>query len=181
MASANYGLNVYNPAIENSSLVNLLNLTFNNVGNVGVTAYNTKIDAKNFITAVRSFSFKEYVTSGTASLDVFTVHNSSPASNTATTYNQGSPDFTAYVADQSGTINGTNLPLTWWVRARYIDSKFTKSTGTVQASDRFSISLQPLVYRKLITKYIDQTQTINLSGTNGSNNATYVIPKPSGF
>lgn len=178
MASPDHNLNVYNPAIENSSLVNLLNLTFNRVGNQGVTAYNTKISAANFIAAVRSFSFTEYVTNGTPGLNVYTVHDSSPSNNNSSTYYQGSPDFTAYIAP-TDPANPSSAK-TWWVRARYVDSRFTHSDGVVENSDRFVIKLQLLVYRKLITKYIDQTQTINLGGNNGSS-STYVVPKPSGF
>lgn len=164
MASEGQNLDIYNPTVENSSLVNLLNITFSNVTNRGVESYDTKISATDFIAAVRSFSFAKSATD----LDVYTVHDSSPTGNNSSTYYQGSPDFVAYV---NTTTN------TWWIRARYINSRFTDSDGIPQNNDRFIIKLQLLVYKKLITKSVDEV-SINLGGNNGSGQT---LPKPSGF
>ena len=177
MASETFNLDVYDPTLENSSLVNLLNLNFENIPDTGITSYNTKINATNFIAAVRSFSLAKYVSGATGSIDVYTTHTSNTTANQTNVF-QGSPDFVCYVAPTNP--NDVNSEKTWWVRARYLDSRFTENDGTFRSGDRYTIKLQLLVYKKLITKYIDQTQNINLGGTTG-NSPSYVIPKPSGF
>ena len=97
------------------------------------------------------------------------MHNSNEFK-TASPYYQASPDFVAYV--QGGT---------WRVRARYLDAKFTKAGAAPIPANRFTIRLQLLVYKDLITKNI-ATPTpgagLNLGGTNGS---TSVIPTLTGF
>lgn len=167
MASTNRSLDVYDSQAGPSSLVNYLSLNFTNVPNVGVTSYDTKISAVDFTVAVRSFSIENTPTD----IDVYTVHNANLTRNTAP-YVQASPDFVAYID------NGT-----WWVRARYLNALFTKSGGVSAPADRFTIRLQLLVYKELITKNI-ATPTpgagYNLGGTAGSG-ATYVIPEPTGF
>ena len=165
MASSNRSLDVYDSQAGASSLVNYLSLNFTNVSNVGVTAYDTKISAADFTVAVRSFSIENTPTD----IDVYTMHDLN-ATKTSSPYYQPSPDFVAYV--QSGT---------WWVRARYLDAKFTKAGAGPVAADRFNIRLQLLVYKELITKNV-ATPTpgagLDLGGTNGS---TSVIPTPTGF
>ncbi|MDO5615128.1 MAG: hypothetical protein Q4G16_02985 [Cruoricaptor ignavus] len=177
MASEGEGLDVYDPSLEGSSLVNLLNLTFNNTNNTGVTAYNTKIDANNFIAAVRTFSIENYGGNSADRLKVYNVHNNNTTTN-QNAYYQGSPDFVAYVAPTDPADSSS--PKTWWVRARYLDSRFSASNGEVSNTARYTIKLQLLVYKKLITKYVEQSQNINLNGTNGSTSG-YTIPKPNGF
>ena len=167
MASSNRSLDVYDSQAGSSSLVNYLNLNFTNVSNVGVTSYNTKISAADFTVAVRSFSIENSPTD----IDVYTMHDLN-ASRTSSPYYQASPDFVAYI--QGGT---------WWVRARYLDAKFTKTGAAPVAADRFTIRLQLLVYKELITKNITSPTPAagyNLGGTNGSG-AAYVVPKPTGF
>lgn len=176
MASQAVKLDIYDPTLENSSLVNLLNLNFNNVSNVGVVSYNTKIDASEFTAAVRSFSLAKFAGGVPTTLEVYLTHNLN-TSNTQTNFYQGSPDFVCYVAPTDP--GNANSQKTWWVRARYLDSKFTENDGTIRA-DRYTIKLQLLVYKKLITKAISQTQSTNLNGTAGTSN-TYSVPKPSGF
>ena len=165
MASSNRSLDVYDSQAGASSLVNYISLNFTNVSNVGVTAYDTKISAADFTVAVRSFSIENTPTD----IDVYTMHDLN-ATKTSSPYYQPSPDFVAYV--QSGT---------WWVRARYLDAKFTKAGAGPVAADRFNIRLQLLVYKELITKN-GATPTpgagLDLGGTNGS---TSVIPTPTGF
>lgn len=165
MASSNRSLDVYDSQAGASSLVNYISLNFTNVSNVGVTAYDTKISAADFTVAVRSFSIENTPTD----IDVYTMHDLN-ATKTSSPYYQPSPDFVAYV--QSGT---------WWVRARYLDAKFTKAGAGPVAADRFNIRLQLLVYKELITKNV-ATPTpgagLDLGGTNGS---TSVIPTPTGF
>lgn len=165
MASSNRSLDVYDSQAGSSSLVNYLNLNFTNVSNVGVTAYNTKIAAADFTVAVRGYSIENSPTN----IDVYTMHDLN-ATKTSSPYYQASPDFVAYV--QGGT---------WWVRARYLNAKLTKSGAAPVDSDRFNIRLQLLVYKELITKNI-ATPTpgagLDLGGTNGS---TLVIPTPTGF
>lgn len=167
MASSNRSLDVYDPSAGNSSLVNYLSLVFTNVSNVGVAGYNTKIAASDFTVAVRSFSIENTPTN----IDVYTRHDLN-ATKTSSPYYQASPDFVAYISGG-----------TWWVRARYLDAKITKSGGVPAAADRFTIRLQLLVYKELITKNI-ATPTpgagYDLGGNNGSG-AAYVTPKPSGF
>ena len=165
MASSNRSLDVYDSQAGASSLVNYISLNFTIVSNVGVTAYDTKISAADFTVAVRSFSIENTPTD----IDVYTMHDLN-ATKTSSPYYQPSPDFVAYV--QSGT---------WWVRARYLDAKFTKAGAGPVAADRFNIRLQLLVYKELITKNV-ATPTpgagLDLGGTNGS---TSVIPTPTGF
>lgn len=165
MASSNRSLDVFDSQAGASSLVNYISLNFTNVSNVGVTAYDTKISAADFTVAVRSFSIENTPTD----IDVYTMHDLN-ATKTSSPYYQPSPDFVAYV--QGGT---------WWVRARYLDAKFTKAGAGPVAADRFNIRLQLLVYKELITKNV-ATPTpgagLDLGGTNGS---TSVIPTPTGF
>lgn len=183
MASASSRLDVYDPTLGNSGLVNYLNLKFVNVSGSGVTSYNTKISADDFIAAVRTFSLENYIAptsqvpNPAADIEVYTVHNNNTGSNQSNYY-QGSPDFATYVAPSNPS--NPNSPKTWWVRARYLNSKFSKSDASASSSDRFNIILQILVYKKLITKYVDTVQTTNLGGNDGSA-STYSIPKPSGF
>ena len=155
MASRNRSLDVYDSQAGASSLVNYISLNFNNVPNVGVTSYDTKISAVDFTVAVRSFSVENTPTD----IDVYTVHNENITRITAP-YVQASPDFVAYVQDG-----------TWRVRARYLNALFTKNGGVSAPADRFTIRLQLLVYKELITKNI-ATPTpgagLDLGGTNGS-------------
>ena len=165
MASSNRSLDVYDSEAGPSSLVNYINLNFTSVSNVGVTAYDTKINAADFTVAVRSFSIENSPTDK----DVFAIHNLNATKNSSPYY-QASPDFVAYV--QGGT---------WWVRARYLDAKFTKSGGVPAAADRFTIRLQLLVYAELITKNIPTPTPgagLNLGGTSGTG---ITIPTPTGF
>lgn len=167
MASSNRSLDVYDSQAGASSLVNYISLNFTNVSNIGVTSYNTKISAADFTVAVRSFSIENTPTD----IDVYTMHDLN-ASRTSSPYYQASPDFVAY--EQGGT---------WWVRARYLDAKFTKAGAAPVAGDRFTIRLQLLVYKELITKNIASPTPAagyNLGGTDGSG-AAYVVPKPTGF
>lgn len=90
----------------------------------------------------------------------------------ASPYFQGSPDFVAYIKDG-----------TWWVRARYLNAKFTKAAAEPLEADRFTIRLQLLVYKELITKNIASPTPAtgyDLGGTSGSEK-TYVLPRPTGF
>ena len=165
MASSNRSLDVYDSQAGASSLVNYLNLNFTNVSNVGVTAYNTKIAAADFTVAVRGYSIENSPTN----IDVYTMHDLNETK-TSSPYYQASPDFVAYV--QGGT---------WWVRARYLNAKLTKSGAAPVAADRFNIRLQLLVYKELITKNITTPTPgagLDLGGTSGS---TSIIPKPTGF
>lgn len=162
-------LNIFNPPPGKPSLVNLIDLRFNNVGNQGVVDYDTKIDAIDYVVAVRSFSLSRSATYDINDLEVYTVHNSSPSNNSSSTYFQGSPDFVAFISGG-----------TWHVRAQYKDCRFVNGDAVVESSDRFSMRIQLLAYKKIITKGINTVQTINLQGTNGSSN-TYIIPKPNGF
>ncbi len=176
MASEGVNLDIYEPSVENSSLVNLLELNLNNVPNSGISSYNTGIDGEGFIVAVRSFSLGRIV-NGERDLEVYTVHNNSPTQNSSTnTYRQGSPDFAAFLAPSNPA--NPNSPKTWHIRARYLNSRFTTNSATPSNSDRFTIRLQILVYKRLITKNIETPQTVNLNGTSGGNST---IPKPTGF
>lgn len=167
MASSNRSLDVYDSQAGASSLVNYISLNFTNVSNVGVDSYNTQISAADFTVAVRSYSIENTPTD----IDVYTIHNLNETK-TSSPYYQASPDFVAYV--QGGT---------WWITAKYIDGKLTKAGGVPSAADRFTIRLQLLVYKELITKNV-ATPTpgpgYDLGGTNGSG-APYLIPTPAGF
>ena len=167
MASSNRSLDVYDSQAGPSSLVNYLSLVFTNVSNVGVASYDTKIAAADFTVAVRSFSIENTPTN----IDVYTRHDLN-ATKISSPYFQASPDFVAYI--QGGT---------WWVRARYLDAKITKSGGVPAAGDLFTIRLQLLVYKEIITKNVTSPTPgtgYDLGGTNGSG-AAYVTPKPTGF
>ena len=151
-------------------MVNLLDLYFKNVSNRGVVSYDTKINATNYIAAVRSFSLEIYDNSNPTNpnLNVYTRHDVAPETvNNNLNYYQGSPRFYAYI--QNGT---------WWIKADYANSRFVHSDGTPDNGDRFNIRLQVIVYKKAITKSFGQAVTLDLNGANGSNDS---LSTPPGF
>lgn len=163
-------LTVFNHETATASLVNLLDLYFKNVSNRGVVSYDTKINATNYIAAVRSFSLEIYDNSNPTNpnLNVYTRHDVAPETvNNNLNYYQGSPRFYAYI--QNGT---------WWIKADYANSRFVHSDGTLDNGDRFNIRLQVIVYKKAITKSFGQAVTLDLNGANGSNDS---LSTPPGF
>ncbi len=163
-------LTIFDHVNATASLVNLLDLYFKRVTNTGISNYDTKISATDYIVAVRSFSLENYSSANptTPDLEVYTRHNTDPTTNPSR-YSQGSPRFYAFVE------NGT-----WRINADYAGAKFVTSSGVASNSDRFNIRLQVLVYKKAITKPFGQVMTEALDGTNGSGSA-YSVPTPTGF
>lgn len=167
MATSDNNLSVFNHETAAASLVNLVNLTFQNVRNQGVINYDTKISATDYIAAVRSYSLERAdITGNEDPLQVSTRHNQSTTNNN--NYVQGSPRMYAFVQDG-----------TWRITADYVDARFARLDGSVENSHRFTIKLQIMVYKKSITKPFTDVIYEDLGGTDGSSG--YAVPTPPGF
>ena len=161
LATSQNGLQLYDPALESSGLFNYLKLTLTGVSGTGITDYDTKIDANNFLVVLHNYSFKLNDGNTNVMLDY--------GDNGINDNKQGSPDVVAFKS------NGT-----WHIRARFTDSRIiaVNSSSPSRNYNNFTVDLYLMAYRRLITKQNISDVTADLGGNNGS---TQTITKPSGF
>ncbi len=156
-------LQLYDPTLGNSALFNYMKLTLTGVSKGGITDYDTKMDADNFLAVIHNYSFKladgnDYVT-----LDYVGTTGVNDS-------RQGAPDIKMFKS------NGT-----WHIKASFINSTFidyTNNTNPSTTYDNFTLTFYIMVYKRLITKQNIPDVTVDLGGTNGSSKS---INKPSGF
>lgn len=161
LATSENALQLYDPNLESSGLFNYIKLSLTNVSGDGVTDYDTKIDANNFLVVLHNYSFKLSNGNTNVMLDY--------GNNGVNDNKQGSPDVVAFKS------NGT-----WHIKAKFTDSRIIANTSTGLARDynNFTVDLYLMAYKRLITKHNISDVNADLGGTNGS---TQTISKPSGF
>ncbi len=161
LATSQNGLQLYDPALESSGLFNYLKLTLTGISGSGITDYDTKIDANNFLVVLHNYSFKLNDGNTNVMLDY--------GDNGINDNKQGSPDVVAFKS------NGT-----WHIRAKFTDSRIiaVNSSNPARSYNNFTVDLYLMAYRRLITKQNINDVTADLGGNNGS---TQTITKPSGF
>ncbi|SHL78440.1 hypothetical protein SAMN05444407_106108 [Chryseobacterium contaminans] len=161
LATSENALQLYDPNLESSGLFNYIKLSLTNVSGDGVTDYDTKIDANNFLVVLHNYSFKLSNGNTNVMLDY--------GNNGVNDNKQGSPDVVAFKS------NGT-----WHVKAKFTDSRIIANTSTGLARDynNFTLDLYLMAYKRLITKHNISDVNADLGGTTGS---TQTINKPSGF
>ncbi len=162
LATSQNGLQLYNPNLESSGLFNYLKLSLTGVSGAGVTDYDTKIDANNFLVVVQNYSFKLNDNSTNVMLDY--------GDNGVNDNKQGSPDVAAFKS------NGT-----WHIRARFTDNSRiinASSANPPRTYNNFTVDLYLMAYKRLVTKQNINDVNADLGGTDGS---TQTINKPSGF
>lgn len=161
LATSENALQVYDPKLESSGLFNYIKLTLTGVSGLGITDYDTKIDANNFLVVLHNYSFKLNDNSTNVMLDY--------GDNGINDNKQGSPDAVAFKS------NGT-----WHIKARFTDSRLvaTNSNPPSRNYNNFTVELYLMAYKRLITKQNINDVNADLGGTDGS---TKTISKPSGF
>lgn len=161
LATSENALQVYDPNLESSGLFNYIKLSLTNVSGVGITDYDTKIDANNFLVVLHNYSFKLSNGNTNVMLDY--------GDNGINDNKQGSPDVVAFKS------NGT-----WHIKARFTDSRIIANTSSGPSRDynTFTVDLYLMAYKRLITKHNINDVNADLGGTNGS---AQTINKPSGF
>lgn len=161
LATSQNGLQLYDPSLESSGLFNYLKLTLTGVSGAGITDYDTKIDANNFLVILHNYSFKLNDGTTNVMLDY--------GDNGVNDNKQGSPDVVAFKS------NGT-----WHIRAKFSDSRIiaTNSNPPSRTYNNFTVDLYLMAYRRLIEKQNISDINANLGGTDGS---AQTISKPSGF
>lgn len=161
LATSQNGLQLYDPALESSGLFNYLKLSLTGISGAGITDYDTKIDANNFLVVLHNYSFKLNDGNTNVMLDY--------GDNGINDNKQGSPDVVAFKS------NGT-----WHIRARFTDSRIiaVNSSNPSRSYNNFTVDLYLMAYRRLITKQNISDVNADLGGNNGSNQT---ITKPSGF
>ncbi|RXM52498.1 MULTISPECIES: hypothetical protein [unclassified Chryseobacterium] len=161
LATSENALQVYDPNLESSGLFNYIKLSLTNVSGAGITDYDTKIDANNFLVVLHNYSFKLSNGNTNVMLDY--------GDNGVNDNKQGSPDVVAFKS------NGT-----WHIKARFTDSRIIANTSAGPSRDynTFTVDLYLMAYKRLITKHNINDVSADLNGTNGS---TQTINKPSGF
>lgn len=161
LATSENALQIYDPNLESSGLFNYIKLTLTNVSGDGITDYDTKIDANNFLVVLHNYSFKLNNSNTNVMLDY--------GNNGVNDNKQGSPDVVAFKS------NGT-----WHIKAKFTDSRIiaNTSTGPIRDYNNFTVDLYLMAYKRLITKHNISDVNADLGGTNGS---TQTINKPSGF
>ena len=161
LATSQNGLQLYDPALESSGLFNYLKLTLTGISGSGITDYDTKIDANNFLVVLHNYSFKLNDGNTNVMLDY--------GDNGINDNKQGSPDVVAFKS------NGT-----WHIRAKFTDSRIiaVNSSNPSRSYNNFTVDLYLMAYRRLITKQNISDVNADLGGNNGS---TQTITKPSGF
>lgn len=161
LATSQNGLQLYDPALESSGLFNYLKLSLTGISGAGITDYDTKIDANNFLVVLHNYSFKMNDGNTNVMLDY--------GDNGVNDNKQGSPDVVAFKS------NGT-----WHIRARFTDSRIiaVNSSNPSRNYNNFTVDLYLMAYRRLITKQNISDVNADLGGNNGS---TQTITKPSGF
>lgn len=161
LATSENALQLYDPNLESSGLFNYLKLTLTGVSGDGITDYDTKIDANNFLVVLHNYSFKLNNGNTNVMLDY--------GNNGINDNKQGSPDVVAFKS------NGT-----WHIRARFTDSRIIANTssGPSNTFNNFTVDLYLMAYKRLITKHNISDVNADLGGNDGS---TQTINKPSGF
>lgn len=161
LATSENALQLYDPNLESSGLFNYIKLSLTNVSGDGVTDYDTKIDANNFLVVLHNYSFKLSNGNTNVMLDY--------GNNGVNDNKQGSPDVVAFKS------NGT-----WHVKAKFTDSRIIANTSMGLARDynNFTLDLYLMAYKRLITKHNISDVNADLGGTTGS---AQTINKPSGF
>lgn len=161
LATSENALQIYDPNLESSGLFNYLKLSLTNVSGDGITDYDTKIDANNFLVVLHNYSFKLNNGNTNVMLDY--------GNNGVNDNKQGSPDVVAFKS------NGT-----WHIKAKFTDSRIIANTsaGPQRDYNNFTVDLYLMAYKRLITKHNINDVNADLGGTNGS---TQTINKPSGF
>ncbi|AZA80814.1 hypothetical protein C1637_11670 [Chryseobacterium lactis] len=161
LATSQNGLQLYDPNLESSGLFNYLKLTLTGVSGLGITDYDTKIDANNFLVVLHNYSFKLNDGTTNVMLDY--------GDNGINDNKQGSPEVTAFKS------NGT-----WHVKARFTDSRIiaTNTNPPSRGYNNFTVDLYLMAYKRLITKQNINDVNADLGGNDGS---TQTITKPSGF
>lgn len=161
LATSENALQLYDPKLESSGLFNYIKLTLTGVSGEGITDYDTKIDANEFLVILHNYSFKLSNGNTNVMLDY--------GDNGINDNKQGSPDVTAFKS------NGT-----WHIKARFTDSRILAytSTGPSRTYNNFTLDLYLMAYKRLITKQNIKDINADLGGTDGS---TQTINKPSGF
>lgn len=161
LATSQNSLQIYDPNLETSGLFNYIKLSLTGVSGAGITDYDTKIDANNFLVTVHNYSFKLNDGSTNVALDY--------GDNGRNDNAQGSPDVTAFRS------NGT-----WHLRARFTNSKLIAFTSANpnRLYNNFTVEFYLMAYKRLITKQNISDINTDLGGTDGS---TQTLNKPSGF
>lgn len=161
LATSENGLQLYDPTLESSGLFNYIKLTLTGVSGNGITDYDTKIDANNFLVVLHNYSFKLNDNSTNVMLDY--------GNNGINDNMQGSPDVGAFKK------NGT-----WHIKARFTDSRIiaTNTNPPSGTYDNFTVDLYLMAYKRLITKQNISDVNADLRGTDGS---AQTLDKPSGF
>lgn len=161
LATSQNSLQIYDPNLESSGLFNYIKLNLTGVSASGITDYDTKINANDFLVTVHNYSFKLNDGSTSVALDY--------GDNGINDNAQGSPNVVAFKS------NGT-----WHLRAGFTNSKliaFTSSNPT-RTYNNFTVEFYLMVYKRLITKQNIGDINSDLGGTDGSGKT---INKPSGF
>lgn len=161
LATSENAMQLYDPTLESSGLFNYLKLSLTGVSGAGITDYDTKIDANNFLVVLHNYSFKLNDGTTNVMLDY--------GDNGVNDNKQGSPDVVAFKS------NGT-----WHIRARFTDSRIIAATSAnpSRTYNNFTVDLYLMAYKRLITKHNINDVNADLGGTDGS---TQTINKPSGF
>lgn len=161
LATSENAMQLYDPNQESSGLFNYIKLSLTGVSGEGITDYNTKIDASNFLVVLHNYSFRLNNGNTNVMLDY--------ADNGINDNKQGSPDVVAFKS------NGT-----WHIRAKFTDSRIIANVtgGPSRSYNNFTVDLYLMAYKRLITKQNIGDVNADLGGTNGS---TQTINKPSGF
>ncbi len=161
LATSQNALQLYDPNLESSGLFNYIKLSLTGVSGDGLTDYDTKIDANNFMVVLHNYSFRTSDNSTNVMLDY--------GNNGVNDNKQGSPDVVAFKS------NGT-----WHIRAKFTDSRIvaTNTSTPSRSYNDFTIDLYLMAYKRLITKQNIGDINTDLGGTDGS---TKAVNKPSGF
>ncbi len=161
LATSENALQLYDPKLESSGLFNYIKLTLTGVSGEGITDYDTKIDANNFLVILHNYSFKLNDNSTNVMLDY--------GNNGINDNRQGSPDVVAFKS------NGT-----WHIKAKFTDSRIiaTNTNPPSRTYNNFTVDLYLMAYKRLITKQNINDINADLGGNDGS---TQTINKPSGF
>ncbi|MDH6251098.1 hypothetical protein M2347_000825 [Chryseobacterium sp. H1D6B] len=161
LATSQNSLQIYDPALESSGLFNYIKLSLTGVSASGITDYDTKIDANNFLVVVHNYSFK--LNDGTTSVALDYGNNGTNDNR------QGSPDVNAFIS------NGT-----WHIKGGFTNSSLIALTSAnpSRTYNNFTVEFYLMAYKRLITKQNIGTINIDLGGTDGS---TQTLNKPNGF
>lgn len=161
LATSENAMQLYDPNLESSGLFNYLKLSLTGVSGEGITDYDTKIDANNFLVILHNYSFRLNNGNTNVMLDY--------GDNGTNDNKQGSPDVIAFKS------NGT-----WHIKAKFTDSRIIANVtgGPSRTYNNFTVDLYLMAYKRLITKQNIGDINADLGGTNGS---TQTINKPSGF